>query len=193
MDPKAILAILNLPRLIPHIILYSITSTKSIIQEDIVSNYRGKSHGLWLNLLILLVFKRQFRNIFYHRMGRKSLLLKWLLPEDPTFILDKQMFIGSGMCSGHSFSTIVNANSIGRNFTVFQNVTVGVSNGAKPTIGNNVSMYTHSVAIGDIKIGNNVIIGACCLITKDVPDNAVVVGNPARIVRLNNDKVNIKL
>ena len=33
-----------------------------------------------------------------------------------------------------------------------------------------------------IKIGNNVIIGAGTIVTKDIPDNSVVVGNPGRVV-----------
>jgi len=126
-------------------------------------------------------------------MGKFSYLIKWILPPYETFILDKQMLIGGGMCAGHSFATVVNANKVGNNFTVFQNVTVGVSHGGKPTIGDNVAIYTHSVIVGNVLIGNNVIVGASTLINKDVPDNCVVVGIPARIVKLNGEKVNIPL
>lgn len=49
------------------------------------------------------------------------------------------------------------------------------------TIGDNVSIYPNSVVIGNITIGNNVTVGAGSVVIKDVPDNAVVVGNPARI------------
>ena len=42
------------------------------------------------------------------------------------------------------------------------------------------------VVIGKITIGNNVTIGAGTIINKDVPDNAIVVGNPMRIVRFKN-------
>ena len=47
--------------------------------------------------------------------------------------------------------------------------------------------------MGNVTIGNNVIIGAGCVVTKDLPDNCTVVGNPARIVRLNGVKVMINL
>ena len=33
------------------------------------------------------------------------------------------------------------------------------------------------------KCGNNVVIGAGSVVTKDIPDNAVVVGNPARVIK----------
>lgn len=35
---------------------------------------------------------------------------------------------------------------------------------------------------GSIKIGNNVAIGANCVVTKDIPDNAVVVGIPGKVI-----------
>ncbi len=39
--------------------------------------------------------------------------------------------------------------------------------------------------IGNIKIGNNVSIGANTVVTKDVPENSVVVGIPARVISNN--------
>ena len=46
-----------------------------------------------------------------------------------------------------------------------------------------MSCGCHVIIIGDITIGNNVTIGAGAVVVKDVPDNAVVVGNPARIIK----------
>lgn len=46
---------------------------------------------------------------------------------------------------------------------------------------------------GGITIGNNVNIGAGCVIVKDVPDNCTVIGNPAVIVKKNGIKVRIPL
>ncbi len=36
-----------------------------------------------------------------------------------------------------------------------------------------------------VTIGNNVIVGAGSVVTKDIPDNAVVAGNPAKVLRYN--------
>lgn len=47
--------------------------------------------------------------------------------------------------------------------------------------------------IGNINIGNNVTIGAGSVVIKSIPDNCVVVGNPARIVKKNGEKVSIPL
>ncbi len=50
-------------------------------------------------------------------------------------------------------------------------------------IGNDVYIGTNSTILPGVTIGNNVIVGACSVITKDVPDNVVVAGNPARIIK----------
>ena len=55
----------------------------------------------------------------------------------------------------------------------------------RPRIGDNVSVGANAVIIGPIRIGNNVTVGAGAVVVKDVPDNAVVVGNPARLIKYN--------
>lgn len=54
-----------------------------------------------------------------------------------------------------------------------------------PIIGDNVTICANSTVIGKIRIGNNVLIGAGSVVIDDVPDNAVVVGNPAKVVSYN--------
>lgn len=52
-----------------------------------------------------------------------------------------------------------------------------------PLIGDNVSIGSGAVVVGPIIIGNNVLIGANSYVDKDLPDNAVVAGIPAKIIR----------
>lgn len=47
---------------------------------------------------------------------------------------------------------------------------------------NNVFIGSNSIIFPNVKIGNNVIIGAGSIVTKDIPDNSVVAGNPARVI-----------
>ena len=54
---------------------------------------------------------------------------------------------------------------------------------SKPIIGNNVKICAGSILVGNIKIGNNVIIGAGSVVTKNVPDNCVIAGVPAKIIK----------
>jgi len=51
-----------------------------------------------------------------------------------------------------------------------------------PEIGDNVYIGPGAKIIGNIKIGNNAAIGANCVVTKDVPENGVVVGVPGRVI-----------
>ena len=80
---------------------------------------------------------------------------------------------------------------IGRNCTIFQNVTIGRGKYIErnhsdiPILGDNVTIYANSVIINGVKIGNNVTIGACSLVLEDVPDNTTVAGIPAKIIKQN--------
>lgn len=51
------------------------------------------------------------------------------------------------------------------------------------TIGDNVWFGGNCIVLSGVTIGNNVVVGAGSVVTKDIPDNAVVAGNPARIIR----------
>lgn len=78
--------------------------------------------------------------------------------------------------------------SCGKNCKIRQGVTVGHTDNSKhgaPIIGDNVSFGANSIAIGDITIGNNVIIAAGAVVTKSIPDNCVVGGVPAKIIKQN--------
>ncbi|MEX2684570.1 MAG: serine O-acetyltransferase [Candidatus Sigynarchaeota archaeon] len=75
---------------------------------------------------------------------------------------------------------------IGDNVTLYQGVTLGgvsLQRGKRhPTLGNNVVVGAGAKILGPIVIGNNVKIGANSVVTNDVPDNAVVVGIPGRVI-----------
>ena len=97
--------------------------------------------------------------------------------------------IGGGIyVLNHPFATVINAHNIGKKFTVRQCTTIGNKydgrNDLVPTFGDNVTVGANAVIIGDIRIGNNVTIGAGSVVINDVPDNSIVVGNPARIIKI---------
>ena len=81
------------------------------------------------------------------------------------------------------YGIIVTHNAIiGRNVTIFHQVTIGEGNGGAPTIGDNVFIGAGAKIIGNITIGNNVKIGANCVVFMDVPDNCTVVLPKPRII-----------
>lgn len=58
-----------------------------------------------------------------------------------------------------------------------------MAGGGYPNIGNDVEFGANCYVIGNISIGNNVRIGAGAVVTKDVPDNCIVAGVPAKIIK----------
>ncbi len=95
--------------------------------------------------------------------------------------------IDMGLLIGHFGGIVVNGGAvIGKNCYLGQGVTIGQVNRGEhkgtPVIGDNVYIAAGAKIIGNIKIGNNVAIGANAVVTKDVPDFAVVVGIPAQII-----------
>lgn len=183
---KLLITILNIPRLLLHLLVFVIYKNKC--KEDVKVNLEHTHYncGLCIGFLYLLVFDKPFRNLFYWRIGKlKYLMWYWLWPH-PCFTIATNMKVAPGFMCIHPFATTVNAESIGKNFIVRNNVTIGNNkSGDRPTFGDNVSVNANSVVIGKITIGNNVVVGAGSVVTKSVPDNCVVVGNPAIILKEN--------
>ena len=55
------------------------------------------------------------------------------------------------------------------------------------TIGNDVYIGTDTFILMGVNIGNNVVIGARSLVTKDIPDNSVAAGHPAKVIKTTNE------
>lgn len=95
--------------------------------------------------------------------------------------------IGSGFYIGHFGGIVVNQYSIiGKNCNISHQVTLGKANRGRregyPVIGDNVYIGPGAKVIGKVQIGNNVAIGANCVVTDDVPNNGVVVGIPGKVI-----------
>jgi serine O-acetyltransferase len=64
---------------------------------------------------------------------------------------------------------VINAERVGENVAIFQDVTIGVNAGKRPVIGSNCEIYTNSVILGGITVGDGVTVGACTLVNKNTP------------------------
>ncbi len=71
---------------------------------------------------------------------------------------------------------------IGKNVTIFHQVTIGEGPDGAPTIGDNCYIGAGAKITGNIRIGNNVRIGTNCVVFEDIPDNATVVLTKPRVI-----------
>lgn len=179
---------ISILRAIPLALISVSSANFSSIEKDLERAQKtNKYSSNLLNLADYLVSDKYYRTIFYHKIGRKAKLFRWLLPTPELFTIPLYTTIGKGTLLYHPYCTYLNAKSIGENFTCRHSTTIGNKNDeqpeAIPTIGDNVSIGAHVIVLGNIIIGNNVIIGAGSVVVNDVPDNCVVAGNPAKIIR----------
>lgn len=95
--------------------------------------------------------------------------------------------IGRGLYLGHMGSIIVNWEAvIGNNVNLSQGVTIGRANGGKkdgvPIIGDNVWIGANATIVGNVTIGNDVMIAPNTFVNFDVPAHSLVIMEKARII-----------
>ena len=174
---------------LPHLCCYllkSNTKKEFFLKRDIERMLTRVNINLSpiIGLLYLLHTNAYFRTLFYYRIGPiAAMLIGWYRPGDKHFIISKTLKMDGGFLLAHPYATILNADSIGENFSCRHCTTLGATDKGRPIIGNNVNLGATVTIIGNVKIGNNVIVGAGSVVVKDVPDNCIVAGNPAKIIR----------
>lgn len=100
--------------------------------------------------------------------------------------------VGGGLVFPHWGCQIIHyAAELGDNVQIFQGVTIGTTRGKEgfPKIGNNVILFSGARVIGGVTIGDNCVVGACAVVTKDVPSGSVVAGIPARVVSQKGEEI----
>lgn len=159
------------------------------------SNYDpidGHHQNSILGMLNAIYFYRLSHWLYRHHIPILPKLITLLIFLIYNSKIPPQAKIGKGSKFGYGgISVVVHHDSvIGENCSIGQLVTIGGGNSkypGVPTIGNNVRISCGSI-VGGITIGNNVVIGAHTVVNFPLPDNAVVVGNPGRIVRIKESK-----
>lgn len=157
------------------------------LQTNVSSKRWNKKASLKKHFSFLLIHNKDFSYIFFWRIGKlSSPFWRFLFFEKYPCKIFGNTIIEGGVVCYHPYATVINAKSIGKNFTFRNSITIGNKNNLPheiPTIGDNVDVGANAVIIGKITIGNNVSIGAGAVVVKDAPSNSIVVGNPARIIK----------
>lgn len=104
------------------------------------------------------------------------------------FEINQEAKIGKGFyITSHIGSVIIGQVNMGKNCNIGHLVTIGrgITGDRKgfATIGDNVWIGTGAVIIGNIQVGNNVLIAPNTYLNFNVPDNSVVYGNPGKIIK----------
>lgn len=137
------------------------------------------------NIIRLYLLIKRKRNIF-----AKILLLflyNYIL-SSYNIIISMKATVGENLRFPHPMNIIIGRDCIiGDNCTIYHDVTLGQSRGKFPKLGNCVIVYAGAKIMGDVKIGNNAIIGANAVVVKDVLDNQIVGGVPAKVIGVNSD------
>lgn len=92
--------------------------------------------------------------------------------------------IGAGLHLIHPTNIMIGGGvEIGEDCLIFHDVTLGTGQiPGKPKVGNNVDVYPGARVLGGITIGDNSMVGANCVVTRDVPADSIILAAPSRVI-----------
>lgn len=136
--------------------------------------------GNWITNNINIPVLKQLLLIIYFFLKKLSVIFT-------SIEIGRKAIIGKGLYIAHLGNIVIGNKAVIGNYCYINNgVTIGGAGRKEkyghPSIGNNVYFGAGAKVIGKIHVGNNVSIGANAVVLKSVPDNAVVVGVPAKII-----------
>lgn len=171
------------------------------IKEDI-RMVKEKDPAARTTLEILLAYSG-LHAVIFHRIAhwfylKKFYLIARLISQFSRFLTGIEIHpgakIGKGLLIDHGSGVVIGETAeIGDNCLIYQGVTLGGTgkeHGKRhPTLGNNVMVGSGARVLGPFKVGDNAKIAANAVVLEEVPENSTAVGVPARIVRIEGQRV----
>ena len=171
------------------------------IKEDI-RMVKEKDPAARTTLEILLAYSG-LHAVIFHRIAhwfylKKFYLIARLISQFSRFLTGIEIHpgakIGKGLLIDHGSGVVIGETAeIGDNCLIYQGVTLGGTGKEhgkrRPTLGNNVMVGSGARVLGPFKVGDNAKIAANAVVLEEVPENSTAVGVPARIVRIEGQRV----
>jgi serine O-acetyltransferase len=158
----------------------------------------SKRRASWITVFVRLLHPRFLPNVLL-RISRSALEAGIPgLPSACTYLniilfgieVSPRCQIGPGLFLPHTSGTVIGAWRIGKNVTVFQNVTIGAKkidmgfdHALRPEVEDGVTLGAGSKILGGIRIGQNAVVGANSVLLESIPPDSMAVGIPATVVR----------
>jgi len=99
--------------------------------------------------------------------------------------LPRTTAIDAGLRIDHFGAILINCQLIaGKNLTITHGVLVGETDTGVPRMGDNVAIGVGAKIIGGLMLHNGVMVGAGAVVTKSFPENAIIAGVPAKLLRI---------
>ena len=193
MKMKKILAIRNFLRTFPVFLCVLASPHKKLVKMDLkryceITDFQG---NLFISLNWFLTEDKGFRNLLQHRLKNPTrsficwihFIIARILWKPLETLYINTIDIGGGLYIQHGFSTIISAKKIGENCRIFQQVTIGFRETENPILEDYASVTCGAKVLGGVTMHRNSIAAAGAVVLKDVPENAIVGGVPAKVIK----------